>query len=165
MPERDNYPKEYFEGNPYEGESPEDAYQRLRWGNEPQETFEIDAPEPLITMGDVAQICTSQGNAQFSEHEAPFLALGTRTNVLYFVPKRNGMPVNIPSGPYEYVATVTRLDYYSDKGGEHCYYYHDHEPPYPQLFMHKRSGVCMLRPSECKDGSRSYAVGDEGVIG
>lgn len=164
MPERDNYPKEYFEGNPYEGETPENAYKRLRWGNEPQETFEIDAPEPLITIGDLAQVFAQGGTVQFSEEEAPFLALGTRTNVLYFVPKRNGMPVNIPPGPYEYMDIVTRIDYYSDKGGDLCYYYHDHEPPYPKLYVH-RSGVCMLCPSECEDGSRSYAVGDEGVIG
>ena len=165
MPERDHYPKEYFESNPYEGETPEDAYRRVRWGNEPQETFEIDSPEPLITMGDVAKIYTPGGIAHFREHEAPFLALGTETNILYFVPKRNGMPVNVPNGPYELIDTVTRLDYYSDKGGEQCYYYHDHEPPYPKLYIHKRSGVCRLVPSQCSDGSRSYAVGDEGVIG
>lgn len=165
MPERDHYPREYFEGNPYEGETPEAAYKRLRWGNSPQETFELDAPEPLVTLGDVAKIFAGQGIAQFSEKEAPFLAVGTRTNFIYFVPKRNGMPVNIPSGPYTFLDVVTRLDYYSDKGGSPCYYYHDHEPPYPLLYMNKKSGVCLLCPSACKDGTRSFAVGDEGIIG
>lgn len=164
MPERDHYPREYFEGNPYEGETPEATYKRLRWGNDPQETFTISAPEPLATLGDVAQICARQGSMKFSEAQAPFLALGTYTNFLYFVPKQNGRPVNVPRGPYHYVDVIIRLDYYSDKGGEPCYYYHEHEAPFPLLYSSPR-GVCLLVPATCSDGSRSYAVGDEGVIG
>lgn len=167
MPERDKFPREYFEGNPYEGESPEGTYQRVRWGNEPQEIFEIDAPEPLATIGDVALLGLEQGDVKFSEHEAPFLALGTQSNVLYIVPKdSNGEPVDVPcDGDWEYVGTMDQIDYYSDKGGEDAYYYHEHEPPYPSLYVHRASGVCMLVPSECDDGSKSYAVGDEGIIG
>ncbi len=165
MPERDKFPKKYFEGNPYEGIEPEDAYRRLRWGIEPQEIFEIHSPEPLITLGDIAKIFTPNGVAKFAEYEAPFLALGTLTNILYFIPKVGGRPVHVPKHPLKFVCVVTRIDYYSDKGGEAAYYYHDHEPPYPWLYQQPSTGVCILKPSTCEDGSRSYAVGDEGVIG
>jgi hypothetical protein len=165
MPERDKFPKEYFEGNPYEDATPEQTYEQVRWGNEPTETFDIEAPEPLVTIGELAQVCTPNGNVQFSEYEAPYLALGTDSNKLYFVPKVGNSPVDIPDGPYEYIGIVTRLDYYSDKGGEDAYYYHDHEPPYPHLYQNRESGVCILIPSTCKDGSKSYAVGNEGIIG
>lgn len=164
MPERDSFPREYFESNPYEDDSPEEAYQKLRWGNEPQEVFEINAPEPLITLGDIAKIFTPDGTVEFTEAQAPFLALGTKSNFLYFVPKRGGKPCHVPKGPFAFQTPVLRLDYYSDKGGEPCYYYHDHESPYPCLYMHS-SGVGILRPSLCADGSRSYAVSDEGIIG
>lgn len=165
MPERDKFPKEYFDGNPYEDNTPEETYQRIQWGNNPKEIFNIEAPEPLAALGCVAQICTPKGNVQFSEFEAPFLALGTYTNKLYFVPKIGDEPVDIPYGPYNHIGIVTQLDYYSDKGGAEAYYYHEHEPPYPHLYQNKESGVCVLIPSKCEDGSRSYAVGDEGVIG
>lgn len=165
MPERDKFPKEYFDSNPYESNTPEETYQKIRWGNAPQETFELDAPEAMATIGDVAQLVTTQGKVRFSENEAPFLALGANSNFLYIVPKCAGMPVNIPNGPYTLIATLKRIDYYSDKGGDDAYYYHNHEPPYPNLYMHLSSGVCILCPSECDDGSRSYAVSDEGIIG
>ena len=165
MPERDNFPSEYFDGNPYETETPEGTYRRIRWGNEPSEVFSIEAPEPLATLGDVAQICTQSGSTGYSEDEAPFLALGTVSNRLYMVPKIGKNPVDIPDGPYEYVGTVIQLDYYSDKGGEEAYYFHEHEPPYPRLYMHLESGVCILEPQQLPGGGRSYAVGDEGVIG
>lgn len=165
MPERDKFPQEYFDGNPYEENTPEETYERIQWGNSPRETFEVTAPEPLVTLGDVAQICTPKGNVKFSEDEAPFLALGTDSNKLYFVPKVGNEPVDIPDGPYHYIGIVTQLDYYSDKGGEPAYYYHEHESPFPHLYQERESGVCILIPSTCKDGSKSYAVGDEGVIG
>jgi hypothetical protein len=164
MPERDKFPREYFDGNPYEGETPEGAYRRIRWGNEPQEIFDIEAPEPLATIGDLAQLVMEDGTIQFLEHESPFVAVGTHSNVIYFVPKVDGKPMDIPDSGYEFAGFVSRMDYFSDKGGNDAYYYHDHEPPFPILYMHD-SGVGMLVPSECEDGSRSYAVGDEGVIG
>ncbi len=172
MPEREKFPRHYFDSNPYESNTPEETYERIQWGNTPRETFEVEAPEPLVTLGDVAQIFVIMESSQstrhaikFSEHEAPFLALGTHSNKLYFVPKIGNEPVDIPEGPFEHIGIVTQLDYYSDKGGEPAYYYHEHEPPYPHLYQNRETGVCVLIPSECEDGSKSYAVGDEGVIG
>lgn len=166
MPVRDLFPKEYFDGNPYEGETPEDAYRRLRWGNEPAETFVIEGPEDMATIGTVAQVITDRGTVKYEEHEAPYLAIGLQTNRVYIVPMHEGKPVGaIPDGPYEELATISQIDYYSDKGGEEAYYFHEHEEPYPTIYLDEASGVGVIEPAEMEDGSRSYAVGDEGIIG
>jgi hypothetical protein len=166
MPIRDSFPKEYFDGNPYEGETPEEAYKRLRWGNEPNEVFEIDAPEPMATIGTVAKLIAQGGSVSYTEAEAPYLAVGLETNRVYIVPRRpDGGPVDIPSGPYTDLGLIQQIDYYSDKGGEEAYYYHEHEAPFPSLCIHEGSGVALIEPDEMEDGSRSYAVGDEGIIG
>lgn len=166
MPIRDQFPKEYFDGNPYEGIEPEEAYKRLRWGNEPQETFEIEGPEDMATIGTVAKVITDRGTVKYEEHEAPYLAIGLQTNRVYIVPAHGGKPVeSIPDGPYEELATIHQIDYYSDKGGEEAYYYHEHEEPFPRLYLDETSGVGVIEPAEMEDGSRSYAVGDEGIIG
>lgn len=166
MPIRDSFPKEYFDGNPYEGETPEDAYKRLRWGNEPNEVFEIDAPEPMATIGTVAKLIADGGTVEYSEGEAPFLAIGLETNKVYIVPmNQDGSPVNVPEGPYVDMGRIRQIDYYSDKGGEEAYYFHEHEEPFPFLCIHETSGVALIEPEEMEDGSRSYAVGDEGIIG
>jgi hypothetical protein len=148
--------------------TPEETYSKLRWGNSPAESFDIEAPESMVTLGDVAQLITENGTAKFSEDDAPFLAIGVETNRIYIVPKNGDLPVNIPEfseTTYQKIGEIEQTDYYSDKGGEEAYYYHEHEAPYPTLYMHEESGVCVLIPAEMDDGSRSYAVGDEGVIG
>lgn len=165
MPGRKDFPKSYFEDNPYEGLDAHEMYERIRWGNAPHETFDIDAPEDMATLGNVAALDLNEGKAEFEENEAPYLALGTDSNRLYIVPIVDGEPMDIPEGPYVQIAEVRQLDYYSDKGGEEAYYYHEHEPPFPALYMNLETGVCILEPSEMEDGSRSYAVSDEGVIG
>jgi hypothetical protein len=165
MPVRDKFPKGYFEDNPYDGLDAQAMYERIRWGNAPTETFEIDGPEDMATLGTVAMLDMEQGAVKFGEDEAPFLALGTDSNRLYIVPIVDGEPMDIPSGPYVEIGEMFQLDYYSDKGGEDAYYYHEHEEPFPRLYMNLESGVCILEPAEMEDGSRSYAVSDEGVIG
>lgn len=165
MPVRDKFPKGYFEDNPFEDLSAEEMYEALRWGNEPAEVFDIDGPEDMATLGTVAMLDLAHGRATFTEEEAPYLALGTESNYLYIVPRVNGEPVDIPEGPYVAVGELQQTDYYSDKGGEEAYYYHEHEEPFPTLYMHLETGVCIVEPANMEDGSRSYAVGEEGVIG
>lgn len=164
MPERDKFPKKYFDGNPYEGLEPEEVYKRLRWGNDPSETFEITGPEDMVTLGDVAKVVTDRGTLDFEEGEA-YLAVGVETNRVYIVPCEGGEPVDVPDGPYTELAVIHQIDYTSDKGGEEAYYFHEHEEPYPVLCWHEETGVGMIEPEEMEDGSRSYAVGDEGIIG
>ena len=166
MPIRDSFPKKYFDGNPYEGVEPEEAYKRLRWGNEPSEVFEIEGPEDMATIGTVAKVITDRGTLSYSEDEAPYLAVGLQTNRVYIVPVKDGKPCSsIPDGPYEKLAQIHQIDYYSDKGGEEAYYFHEHEEPYPNIYLDEATGVGVIEPEEMEDGSRSYAVGDEGIIG
>lgn len=166
MPIRDKFPKKYFDGNPYEGETPEEMYRRLRWGNEPTETFDLEMPESMVSLGEVAMVVLDGKSTKFLEHEAPYMAIGAASNQIYIVPKDdNGQPVDVPVGPYVEIGTIRQIDYYSDKGGTDAYYYHEHEEPFPKVYMHMESGVCVVEPAEMEDGSRSYAVGDEGVIG
>jgi len=162
MPERDRYPKEYFEENPFEGENPEDIYRRIRWGKEPDSVREIEAPESLVSMGDAAMVIMTGGLAYaFDEGEAD-LAIGSESNLVYIVPK--GVE-EIPHDGYSYLGETSQVDYISVKGDEEGYYYHEHEPPYPTVFMHEETGVLVVLPAEQEDGSRSYAVSDEGIIG
>lgn len=165
--ERHKFPKGIFKGNPLGNMSPEEAYSYLRWGNTPRQSFTVDAPEPLVAMGEVAAIRLDDAreNRWPDDGSAPFLAVGCRSNILYIVPRaEGGGPVRvIGRGPYTELGLCRRIDYYSDKGGEDAYYYHDHEPPYPVLFFEPR-GVMILIPQAFK-GGRSFAVAEGGIVG
>ncbi len=155
-----------FGGNPYEGENPKRMYKRLRWGNEPSMTCEIDAPEPLVALGEVAKIRGVSGTiAEYGEYEGPYLAVGRDSNLLYLIPCFNdGHPYKVPDSNFKLVTRLKGIDYYSDKGGELIYYFHDHEQPYPSLMQHK-TGVCYIEPAVLPNGDRSYVVDDAGIIG
>lgn len=167
MPERDYFPADYFETNPLEDLTPLEQYETLQWGNEWQAIYEVNAPEPVVTLGMVAQIKLKCGaKAKWSEEDAPFLAIGSESNNIYIVPRRNdGSPLDIPSTGYDYLDLVTQIDYYSEKGGESAYYFHKHEKPYPSLAVHLKSGVAAILPQISPDGRRSYAVAKEGIVG
>lgn len=165
--ERHKFPKGIFKGNPLAGMSAEEAYKLLRWGNAPKQSFTIDAPEPLVAMGEVAAIYLLDGRQQQWEDDgaSPFLAIGKHTNIIYFVQRaEDGGPARvISSGPYHELGLCRRVDYFSDKGGEPAYYYHDHEPPYPVLFFEPR-GTMVLLP-QAHNGGRSFAVAEGGIVG
>lgn len=153
-----------FNENPFEDFDPEDMYRELRWDNEPQEIYDIDAPEPLATIGDLAQLKLDCDDLQWDESESPFLAVGRDSNCLYIIPRdEQGNPVDVPKSGYVSIANVLQTDYYSDKGGEDVYYYHKHENPYPKLLVH-RNGVAVIMPRKHKN-RRSYAVGKYGIVG
>lgn len=164
MPGRDDFDEEIFEGNPFWDLGAEEIFDRLRWGEAPTEKFEIDGPEDMATLGTVARIDYAGGvSEQWDEDEAPYLAVGAKSNAIYIVPNDGG-PLDVPSGPYEPVEEATRLDYYASKGGEVAYYTHDHEPPYPTVYENPKSGVRIVVPAD-NEGARSYAVDEEGIIG
>jgi hypothetical protein len=156
-----------FGSNPFKGKDPRDIYTELRWGNESKRIFNIDAPEPLVSLGELAYLEYTNGNyEEYSEEDAPFLALGAETNYLYIIPKKsNGRPnpVSEDTEEYEAIGTIKQTDYYSEKGDEEGYYYHEHEKPYPVLYEHY-SGIAIIVPSKHK-GKRSYAVVKEGIVG
>jgi hypothetical protein len=153
-----------FDQNPFEDIDPKDMYRSLRWGNEPSEIFDIDSPEPLATIGDLARLKLSNNDLKWDESEAPFLAVGRDSNALYIIPRdEKGNPLDIPDEGFHEVENVKQTDYYSDKGGEDCYYFHKHENPYPTLLIHK-NGVAIIVPRK-HNKRRSYAVGKEGIVG
>jgi hypothetical protein len=165
MPIRDKFPADYFDRNPLAGESPQSAFKRLQWGNEHRNQWRIEAPEPMAVLGRLAKLVFVGGKSQQFRDWQMFVAVGTKSNKVYLVPmvKRRPLdfPVNFNRG-CEAVAKLRRIDYYSEKGNDNGYYYHDHEPPYPLLCSNE--GHFIIEPAPHR-GGRSYAVNDEGIIG
>jgi hypothetical protein len=168
--DRDLY-TDAFNGNPYEGHSVEEMYNSIQWEKSPEALYDIDAPEPLVSIGLVAKLITDTeyGTPTYKEKEAPFLAVGKDSNLLYILPKDNdgNPPEEIPEFDPELwreLGAVRETHYFSDKGYQNGYYYHEHEEPFPILFMHEPSGIGMLIPIDI-DGKPSYAVIMEGIIG
>lgn len=163
--DRHKFDPAIFETNPLAGHSPEEAYSVLRWGNPAREKFSVEAPEPMVAMGELAKlVILGLEDAEFPDNgKSPFLAVGTRSNLLYIVPRIGRRPVTVASGPFEPVGRLRQIDYYSDKGGEPAYYYHKHEKPLPMLLIGPR-GVGLVLPARFK-GGRSYAVAEGGIVG
>jgi hypothetical protein len=165
MPERERY-AHLFGGNPFANKNVQHTFSLLHWGNQFERATEIDAPEPLVMLGVMAKFVAHNKELIFRKGEA-FLAVGHTSNMLYVVPRKNNAPANVPKfsrSTTKLIGKISRTDYWAMKGGktEH-YYYHDHEPPYPSLYIHK-SGVGYLRPA-LWNGKPSYAVGKEGIVG
>lgn len=159
-----------FDRNPFEDFEPLDMYEQLQWDKEPEAVWEIDAPEPLVALGELAALDYGRSHEKWAERDAPFLAVGRDTNVLYVVPKdAGGGPIhrvptfNPRSTKWRVVGQVRQTDYYSSKGNEPAYYFHEHEAPHPTVWEHT-SGVRVLVPANHR-GKRSYAVAKEGIVG
>jgi hypothetical protein len=148
MPTRKDFPKKYFTDNPLEGD-PVDAYRRIQWGNEPTDILSIDAPEPLVALGNAAQLVLGDRRLEFEEGEA-FIAIGVESNRVYILPKGT---TEVPEDGYESQGEVRQTDYVSGKGGEEAYYFHEHEGPFPDCLLHP-SGVIVLEPIETEDCRR-----------
>jgi hypothetical protein len=168
--ERDRF-QYAFDGNPYEDVPPLEAYSRIQWNREPEEVWQLEAPEPLVALGDVAGFDWGGDRLELWEDgpSAPYLAVGRDSNLLYVLPKTRGAPpkrvpkFNPKSAAWQKVGPVYQTDYYSNKGDEAGYYYHQHEPPYPTMWIHN-SGCRVMVPAKHR-GGRSYVVADEGIIG
>jgi hypothetical protein len=166
--EREEYFDKFNENNPYKNKTAHYLYKSLRWGNAAKDAFEIDGPEDMATLGDLAQIKFEDSwlNQKYHESDAPFLAVGKHSNYLYIVEKDETFaPINIPSSGYKFVGLAKRIDYYSDKGNEKAYYYHNHEKPYPEVFIHKTKNIMIIKPSILENGMPSFIVREEGIIG
>jgi hypothetical protein len=164
MPERLRY-AHLFEGNPFKSKSVHETFSLLHWGNQFEHSTEIEAPEPLVMLGMMAAFSLGTRELVFRKGDA-FLAVGHNSNRLYAIPRDGKGPVDVPqfSRRMHLVGKVQRTDYWASKGGntEH-YYYHDHEKPYPSLYIHD-SGVGYVIPARF-NGKPSYAVGKEGIVG
>jgi hypothetical protein len=161
--DRETYSKAFDKHNPFEDKNPHQIYSEIQWGNAPKKIFKINAPEPLVALGELAALYTSKGDMEFEEQEY-FISVGAHRNILYFLP----IGVRIQKVPdldvrkWKRGPLVTETHYYSDKGGEPAYYYHEHEKPFPRLWWSGNIGI--LVPSNHK-GKRSYAVIKEGIVG
>jgi hypothetical protein len=166
MPERLRY-AHLFKGNPFASKGVRETFNLLHWGISHKHESEIDAPEPLVMLGVMAKFVLEDKQTElvFRKGEA-FLAVGHTTNKLYVVPRKGSSTVDVPpfKRSYSRVGKVAQTDYWATKGGkEEHYYYHEHEPPYPTLYIHK-SGVGYLIAARY-NGGPSYAVGKEGIVG
>ena len=66
-----------FEGNPFEGADPLDMYGELQWDKDPEAVWEVDAPEPIVAIGDLAGFEWDDDELElYHEDDAPFLAVG-----------------------------------------------------------------------------------------
>ena len=173
MPKRSERDEHWdvFDGNPFEDMPVEEMYADLQWGNDPNAVWDFDAPEPMAAIGQLAGIEVEDAiELHDDDGKSPFVAVGQDSNNVYIIPKADsGGPVNVPtfnprSSSWRNLGEVTQTDYYSDKGGELGYYYHNHEGPYPTLWEHARSGCRVLVPARHR-GKRSYAVGKAGIVG
>jgi len=168
MPERFKY-SHLFRGNPFRGETPTTAFSLLHWGNQHERVTEIDAPEPLVMLGMMVHCILDTGlKIAFNKGQA-FLAVGHVTNYLYVVPLIRNQPIALvptfSAARMKRVGKVARTDYLASKGEKRTsYYYHDHEPPYPSLWVDETSGCGYIRPAN-HNGKPSYAVGKEGIVG
>ena len=167
MPERFYY-AHLFKKNPLAHLQPEEAFSLLNWGNKHKATIEIDAPEPLIMLGMSKEIFLNDRRLIFRRGES-FLAVGHKSNELYFIPRINNAPrAVVPAfsrADCQRVGLVRQTDYWSAKGRvKEVHYYHEHEEPFPALWIHKPSGIGYLRAAS-HNGKPSYAVGKEGIVG
>lgn len=167
MPERDRY-IDRFDGNPLEDMDPESAYRHIRWGRDPEDLYEIESPEPMVSLGQLARLDFEEGETiQWDEGDAPYIGVGLESNRLYVLPEaEGGGPIDVPElDRFRLVGDVERLDYYADKGDEHGYYYHHHDEPFPRLLEDGATGAMVLEPAELDGELPSYIVDEEGIIG
>lgn len=151
-----------FGKNPFHGMNPEDIYKEIQWGNSPKEIIDIDAPEALISLGTLARLVFSDGALKFSKNKYN-LAIGSNSNLLYIFPTWQNYIPELDENWYGSFL-VKEIHYYSDKGGEDCYYYHKHEKPYPLLLTYYDKTAHIIAPQKF-NGQRSYAVIKEGIVG
>lgn len=152
----------HFDGNPFDGVDPQTIYKKLRWGNNPKKVIQVYAPEPIVGLGHLAKLFLEDGSVLNAKNKI-HLAVGANTNFIYLFPNKT---TTIPyhSEKWKSIGLVKQTDYYSDKGNEDCYYYHEHEAPYPILSKCPGKSIYMLIPQSFK-GRRSYAVIKEGIVG
>lgn len=155
--------KKHFDGNPFDGMDPQKIYKKLKWGNKPKEIIEVYAPEPLVSLGYLAKLFMDDGTILKAKGKHVHLAVGANTNFIYLFP-RGTKTIPYHSEKWKSIGLISQTDYNSDKGGEHCYYYHEHEAPYPILSKCPNKSIYMLLPQNF-NGRRSYAVIKEGIVG
>lgn len=169
MPKRSD--REVFEGafdeNPFENFSLEEIYNEINWGNKPKNIIDIESPEPLVALGFLAKIVYKDNTFEDFKEGEVHLAIGAYSNYIYLFPKDS---IQLPEfsefdDDWQEIELVTETHYYSDKGGDESYYFHEHEKPYPALWRNNIFGIFILIPQTISKNQRSYAVLKEGIVG
>lgn len=150
-----------FGKNPFHGMNPEDIYKEIQWGNSPKEIIDIDAPEALISLGTLAKLISPKKSVDIDK-DSYNLAIGSDSNLLYIFPIGTSFIPEIDDS-WTIGPSIKETHYYSDKGGEDCYYFHKHEKPFPIMIAHDND-VHVIVPKRF-NGQRSYAVIKEGIVG
>lgn len=166
MPQRSDRQRYFhrFSGQPLNGDDAFEVYNELRWGSNPKESWVIEGPEDMASLGEVAEIELAENKIlRWPKGLEPFLAVGIDSNYIYVVPKARNKPININPKGFKLLGKAKRTDYLSEKGKEKGYYYHKHEKPYPYLLVNKQGCIVYL-PADFR-GNRSYVVSEEGIIG
>jgi len=153
-----------FSGNPFDGLSPEEIYKEIQWGNKPKKVVKINAPEPLVLLGHLACLVFSDNSGIEIEENIINLAIGAYSNIIYLFPINSKTITNFNNN-WKKDKLIKETHYYSNKGNEECYYYHEHEKPYPRLYRHPKRANYIIAPQNFNGNQRSYAVIKEGIVG
>src|SRR5712671_3339269 len=82
--DREEFGGEVFETNPFEGEQPEKIYNKIQWGNSPENVIDVEAPEPLVNLGYLIEL--HHKIIEEFEDGTYLLAIGANSNLLYIIP-------------------------------------------------------------------------------
>lgn len=118
-------------------------YELAHWGIPPTRETPVDAPgmkvkQALWALGKLRTLVFLDGSILRTKRPYPYLAVGERDNRIYFVGEGElEMSRAGKWGPVGSRRQVTRIDYDAFKGDETklVYWYHEHEPPYPTLYI------------------------------
>jgi hypothetical protein len=160
--EREEYSSAFKGENPFKNKNPIEIYNIIQWGNKPKNIFPINAPEPLISLGHLAKLFFEDETYLELDENQVHITIGANSNIIYFFPYGTRSVPSFNKKSWLEGNKIIRTDYFSEKGGEPCYYYHNHEIPYPTIWYHKT--VSILLPDTYKN-KPSYAVIKEGIVG
>ncbi len=148
--------------------SAEDQYTAVHWGDAPRRHSTVECPalrkkQALVMLGKLRAVFwtdpeTGEEGVITPRRPYPFLTFGQKDNRIYVC---GGSTAEMARkklwGPVGSRRWITRTDYDAKKGGEDVYWYHDHEPPYPELEV-LRGGFPAYRGGQ-------YWIEEAGIVG
>lgn len=149
--------------HPLRGLDADEQYREIQWGNEPDRDLIVDARhmrvrQKLVQLGWLRRVFVQLPGGRIrviaAKRPYPFLTFGARDNRLY--PVGGSLPAMARAHAFGAPGAnghVIRTDYESRKGQSSgtTYYYHDHEPEFAVLYVHR-------------DGWPEYVGGDYQVL-
>ena len=159
-------PRKNFATTPLTGSAVE-QYEQAHWGVKPRRLNVIDVhgtdvKQRFVAMGKLRALYVEEPSGFIVKlalpSPYPWLAFGAQDNVLYFA---GGCLAELARkksfGAVGSSRPLRRVDYTANKGGKSVYWYHDHEPPFPNL-------VILAGGWPAYSGG-NYRVDVEGIVG